>query len=64
MQEITIENIGKILLDYRIEKEKTQADIAKKTNLSLPTISDVESGSVKPQFKTFYKLKKYLETVI
>lgn len=60
---ITKENAGKVLLEYRKDKSVTQLEIAKKADISLPTISGIESGKLKPQTMTIFKLQQYFESV-
>lgn len=60
---ITKENAGKTLLEYRRDKNITQGEIARNANISLPTISGIESGSLTPHTMTIYKLEKYFESV-
>lgn len=59
---VTKENAGKTLLDHRLKNKLTQADIAEKTDISLPTISGIESGKIKPQTMTIHKLQIYFDS--
>ena len=60
---ITKENAGKRLLEYRKDKNITQLEVAKKAEISLPTISGIESGKLTPQTMTVYKLQQYFDSL-
>jgi transcriptional regulator with XRE-family HTH domain len=60
---ITKENAGEKLLDYRLRKKITQLEVSKKADISLPTISGIESGNITPQTMTVLKIANYLSSV-
>jgi len=60
---ITKKNASKVLLEYRMEKNITQLEIAKKADISLPTLSGIESGRLTPQTMTIFKLQKYFDSI-
>ena len=60
---ITKKNAGQKLLNYRLKKKITQIEVSKKANISLPTISGVESGDLTPQTMTVLKITNYFESV-
>lgn len=60
---LTKENAGKTLLEYRRDYNITQGEIAKKADISLPTISGIESGKLTPQTMTIFKLNQYFESI-
>lgn len=61
--EITKDNAGEILLRFRADKNITQIEISKKAGISLPTISGIENGKLKPQGMTIYKLQRYFDSL-
>ena len=58
---VTKENAGFVLLKHRNDNSFTQEQVSKKSGVSVQTISELESGKVKPQAMTIYKLNKYFE---
>ncbi len=60
---ITKNNVGQILIDYRLRKKITQLEVSKKANISLPTISGIEAGKLTPQTMTVLKISNYLKSV-
>lgn len=60
---LTKENAGKKLLEHRMEKQITQGKIAEKSGISVQTISAIESGKLKPQSMTIFKLQKYFDSL-
>lgn len=60
---VTKENAGKKLLEHRSEKRVTQVKVAEKTGISVQTISAIESGKLKPQSMTIFKLQKYFDSI-
>ncbi len=61
--EITKDNAGNQLLKYRRDKNLTQIEVSKKVGISLPTISGIESGKLKPQTMTVFKLQQYFDSL-
>ena len=57
---INKDNAGEKLLEHRIEKKLTQVQVSEKSGVTVQTLSGIESGDVKPQSMTIFKLKKYL----
>ncbi len=60
---LTKENTGEKLLNYRLRKKITQLEVSKKADISLPTISGIESGKLTPQTMTIFKLNQYFESI-
>lgn len=61
--EITKENAARELLEFRHKAKMTQEKLCEKTGVSRQTLSAIESGKLKPQTMTLYKLNKYIGTV-
>ncbi len=61
-EEITRDNASEKLIDFILEKKVSQAEIAKKTELTENTISLIVNGS-KPQAVTVQRLKKYFKSI-
>jgi len=59
---INRETAGKELLELRLKHKLTQIQLAEKTNISVKTISAIESGGNKPQSMTLYKLNRFFLT--
>lgn len=54
-------DFGKNLKRIRIESNLTQAEVAKKINVSLKTISHWESGYTEPSLQMVQKIKEVLK---
>ena len=60
---LTKDNAGRKLLEYRRDHNITQLEISKKAEISLPTISGIESGKLTPHTMTIYKLEQYFKSI-
>lgn len=60
---VTKDNAGEKLLAYRNDKNLTQVEVSKKSGVSVQTLCLIESGDVKPQAMTIFKLNKYFKSV-
>jgi len=58
---LTKENIAEKLLEHRSSKKITQAEVSKKSGVSVQTISAIESGKIKPQSMTVFRIREYLK---
>jgi DNA-binding XRE family transcriptional regulator len=59
---ISKENVGEKLLEHRDKEKLTQVKLSKEIGISVQAISAIESGEVKPQTMTLFKIKNYLKT--
>ncbi len=58
---ITIENVRKELLKFRVKHKFTQEKLAEKSGISRVTISSIESGKInKPDSMTIFKLDEFI----
>ena len=60
---ITKNNAGKKLLEHRHDKQITQVEVAKKSGVSVQTISGIEGGDITPQSMTVYKIQQYFNSL-
>lgn len=58
---ITRDNATTSLLKFRSDHKLTQEKLSEKTGVSVQTISEIESGKVKPQSMTVFKLNSFME---
>lgn len=56
-----LENISNQIRDLRVAKQITQQELAEKTNLSVPYISQIENNHRKISLDTFIKIVSALE---
>ncbi len=56
-----LENISNQIRDLRVAKQITQQELAEKTNLSVPYISQIENNHRKISLDTFIKIVNALE---
>lgn len=56
---VTKENVKEWLLNHRLVNNLTQIKVSEKTGISVQTLSGIESGSIKPQSMTVFKLNEY-----
>jgi len=53
-------NVSKMLLDYRLRNNITQARLAKLAGISRATLVGLEKGKTEPNTMTLYKLNRVL----
>lgn len=53
--------IGQTIKKQRIEKKKTQLEVAENTGISRSYLSDIENGRYMPSVGTLIKLASFLE---
>ncbi|MBN1662734.1 MAG: helix-turn-helix transcriptional regulator [Deltaproteobacteria bacterium] len=64
MENITLEDLGKILKQKRKEKGLTQKDVAEATQIDQSIISSWERGTRNPSFLNIHKLCQLLDITI
>lgn len=64
MENITLEDLGKILKQRRKEKEITQKDVAERLQVEQSLVSSWERGLRSPSFLNIYKLCQLFEVTL
>ena len=59
---ITIKTAKLVLLSFREEHGITLEKVSKKTGVAISTLIAIESGKVKPQAITVFKINNFLKT--
>lgn len=58
---VDYKRIGSRIREIRVKRKMSQAELAEKTQLSLPHISDIELGKTKMKLSTFVSLTEVLQ---
>jgi len=61
--ELTIENASLKLSEIRQEKGLTLMEVSKRTGIAKSTLIAIESGRVKPQAVTIFRMRKYFNSL-
>lgn len=58
-----LEEFAHRLIRFRVKYKISQADFAKLSGLSQPTVSHIEQGTFRPTLKTMSKVEKAIEEI-